>query len=94
MQTLDLAAMHAPKFYEYVNVDEGNVAAEDGKFSVGMKFGSSELVISTIKTYAISRGAGYTVYEFQPQIFYAKCKGYATGCDWLIQASLIRKKGC
>nr|XP_025635766.1 uncharacterized protein LOC112729835 [Arachis hypogaea] len=26
--------------------------------------------------------------------FYAKCKGYGAGCDWLIRASLIRKKAC
>ncbi|XP_057729998.1 uncharacterized protein LOC130945284 [Arachis stenosperma] len=26
--------------------------------------------------------------------FYAKCKGYGAGCDWLIRASLIRKKTC
>nr|XP_029147047.1 uncharacterized protein LOC114924970 [Arachis hypogaea] len=52
MRTLDLEAMHAPEFPEYANTGEGNVAAEDGEFSVGMEF----------------------------------------GCDWLIRASLIRKK--
>ncbi|RYR11147.1 hypothetical protein Ahy_B05g079633 [Arachis hypogaea] len=30
----------------------------------------------------------------EPQTFYAKCKGYGAGCDWLIRASLIRKKAC
>ncbi|XP_016192819.1 uncharacterized protein LOC107633733 [Arachis ipaensis] len=54
MPTLDLEAMHAPKFPEYANTGEGNIAAEDGEFSVGMEF----------------------------------------GCDWLIRASLIRKKAC
>ncbi|RYR29965.1 hypothetical protein Ahy_B01g054683 [Arachis hypogaea] len=49
---------------------EGNVAAEEGEFSVGMEFGSRE------------------------STFYAKCKGYDVGCDWLIRASLIQKKGC
>ncbi|RYQ97340.1 hypothetical protein Ahy_B08g093383 [Arachis hypogaea] len=64
---------------------EGNVAAEDGEFSVGMEFSSRESVISTIKSYTISRGVDYTVYEFELQTFYAKCKGYGAGCDWLIR---------
>nr|XP_025607674.1 uncharacterized protein LOC112701090 [Arachis hypogaea] len=70
MWTLDLEAMHAPEFPEYANMGEGNAAAEDGEFSVGMEFGSRE------------------------STFYAKCKGYGAGCDWLIRASLIRKKAC
>nr|XP_025611889.1 uncharacterized protein LOC112705268 [Arachis hypogaea] len=70
MRTLDLEAMHAPEFPEYANMGEGNAAAEDGEFSVGMEFGSRE------------------------STFYAKCKGYGAGCDWLIRASLIRKKAC
>ena len=57
-------------------VGEGNVAVEDGEFSVRMEFGSRESVISAIKSYTISRGVDYTVYEFEPQTFYAKCKGY------------------
>ncbi|XP_057730854.1 uncharacterized protein LOC130946197 [Arachis stenosperma] len=89
MRTLDLEAIHAPEFPEW-----GNVAAEDGEFSVGMEFGSRESVISAIKSYTMSRGVDYTVYESEPQTFYAKCKGYGAGCDWLIRASLIRKKAC
>ncbi|RYR08527.1 hypothetical protein Ahy_B05g076260 [Arachis hypogaea] len=92
--TLDLDAMHVPEFSEYADIGEGNAAAEDDEFSVGMEFGLRELVISAIKSYTISRGVDYTVYESEPQTFYAKCKGYGTGCDWLIRASLIRKKAC
>ncbi|RYR78901.1 hypothetical protein Ahy_A01g003765 [Arachis hypogaea] len=76
MRTLDIEAMHASKFPEYANTGEGNVAAEDGEFSVGIEFGSRELVISAFKSYTISRGVDYTVYEFEPQTFNAKCKGY------------------
>ncbi|RYR27668.1 hypothetical protein Ahy_B01g051691 [Arachis hypogaea] len=99
MRTLDLKAMHALEFFEYVNIGmlsygEGDIAVEDGEFSVGMEFGSRNSVIFTIKGYTISRGVDYTVYESEPQTFYAKCKGYGAGCDWLIRASLIRKKGC
>ncbi|RYR41388.1 hypothetical protein Ahy_A08g037782 [Arachis hypogaea] len=86
MQTLDLEAMHVSKFLEYANIGEGNIAAVDGEFSVGMKFGSRESVISAIKSYTTSRGVDYTVYESEPQTFYAKCKDYGAG--------LIRKKGC
>ncbi|XP_052116743.1 uncharacterized protein LOC127746732 [Arachis duranensis] len=94
IRTLDLEAMHDPEFPDYANTGEGNAAVEDGEFSVGMEFGSRESVISAIKSYTISRGADYTVYESEPQTFYAKCKGYGAGCDWLIRASLIRKKAC
>ncbi|RYQ84577.1 hypothetical protein Ahy_B10g103998 [Arachis hypogaea] len=66
IQTLDLEAMHASVFPEYVNMGEGNVAAEDGEFSVGMEFGSRESVISAIKIYTISRGVDYTVFESEP----------------------------
>ncbi|RYR36808.1 hypothetical protein Ahy_A09g041763 [Arachis hypogaea] len=41
--TLDLKAMHALKFSEYVNIGEGNVASEDGEFTVRMEFGSREV---------------------------------------------------
>ncbi|RYR27735.1 hypothetical protein Ahy_B01g051773 [Arachis hypogaea] len=76
MRTLDLKAMHDPKFPEYANTGEGNAAAEDGEFSVGIEFiGSKESVISAIKSYTISKGVDYTVYESEPQTFYAKCKG-------------------
>ncbi|RYR10551.1 hypothetical protein Ahy_B05g078975 [Arachis hypogaea] len=93
MQTLDPAGMHAPEFHEYANTSEENDVAEDGEFRVGMKFGSRESVISTVRSYTIARGVDYLVYESQPQTFYAKCKGYGTRCDWLIRANLIRKKG-
>ncbi|RYR28253.1 hypothetical protein Ahy_B01g052374 [Arachis hypogaea] len=94
MRTLDLAIMHALEFPEYANMGEGNIAAEDGEFSVGMEFGSRESVISAIKSYTIPRGVDYTMYDSEPQTFYAKYKGYGAGCVWLIRASLIRKKGC
>ncbi|RYQ83482.1 hypothetical protein Ahy_B10g102163 [Arachis hypogaea] len=94
MRTLNLEVMHAPEFSEYVNIGEGNTATEDGEFRVGMKFGSRESVISAIKSYTIARGVDYTVYESEPQTFYTKCKSYSAGYDWLIQASLIRKKAC
>ncbi|RYR69024.1 hypothetical protein Ahy_A03g015542 [Arachis hypogaea] len=79
IRTLDLEAMHAPEFSEYANTGEGNVAAENGEFSVEMKFGSRESMISAIKSFTIFRGVDYTVYEFEPQTFYAKCNGYGAG---------------
>ncbi|RYR32735.1 hypothetical protein Ahy_A10g047264 [Arachis hypogaea] len=100
MRTLDLEAMHAPEFSEYCEyrgsfvIGGGNVAVKDGRFSVGMEFGSTKSVISAIKSYTISRGIDYTMYESEPQTFYTKCKSYGARCDWLIRASLIRKKGC
>ncbi|RYR06845.1 hypothetical protein Ahy_B05g074164 [Arachis hypogaea] len=76
IRTLDLEAMHVPEYPKYANIDEGNVAAKDGEFSVGMEFGSRESMISAIKSYTISRGVDYTVYEYELQTFYEKCKGY------------------
>ncbi|RYQ98584.1 hypothetical protein Ahy_B07g086333 [Arachis hypogaea] len=90
MQTMDLAAMHSLDFSEYANISEGKGVVEDGEFSIG----SRESVISTIRSYTIAKGVDYIVYELKPQIFYTKCKRYGTGCDWLIRASLIQKKGC
>ncbi|RYR59332.1 hypothetical protein Ahy_A05g025199 isoform A [Arachis hypogaea] len=77
MQTLDLEAMRASEFPKYANT--GNAAAEDSKFSVGIKFSLRESVISAIKSYTISRGVDYNVYEFELQTFDAKCKGYGVG---------------
>ncbi|RYR75989.1 hypothetical protein Ahy_A01g000586 isoform A [Arachis hypogaea] len=74
-------------------LSEGNVAAEDNEFSVRIEFGSRESVISAIKSYTISRGVDYTMYESKPHTFYPKCKEYGAGCDWLIRVSLIQKKG-
>ncbi|XP_016200064.1 uncharacterized protein LOC107641068 [Arachis ipaensis] len=76
---------------EYANI--GVVAANDGEFSIRMEFSSKESVISAIKNYTISRGVAYTMYAFQPMTLYAKCKRHDKGCDWLIRASLNRKKG-
>ncbi|RYR03883.1 hypothetical protein Ahy_B06g083280 [Arachis hypogaea] len=39
-------------------------------------------------------GVDYIMYEFEPQTFYAKCKGYGTECVLPIQASLIQNEGC
>ncbi|RYR62638.1 hypothetical protein Ahy_A04g020343 [Arachis hypogaea] len=75
MQTLDLTAMYATKFSEYAYID-----------IIGIEFGSRESVISAIKSYTISREVDYTMYESEPQTFYAKCKEYG--------ASFIRKKSC
>ncbi|RYR70129.1 hypothetical protein Ahy_A03g016642 [Arachis hypogaea] len=67
---------------------------EDGEFRIGMEYNSRKSVVAAIRSYTISRGVDYDVYESEAQTFYAKCKMYGHGCDWLIRASLIQKKGC
>ncbi|RYR33056.1 hypothetical protein Ahy_A10g047605 [Arachis hypogaea] len=47
---------------------------EDGKFQIGMEYNSRKSVIAVIRSYTISRGIDYNVYESEPQTFYAKCK--------------------
>ncbi|RYR36057.1 hypothetical protein Ahy_A10g051113 [Arachis hypogaea] len=92
MRELDLDAMHAPEFLEYSNI--GVPDPEDGEFRIGVEYSSRKSVVAAIRSYTIARGVDYEVYESEPQTFYAKCKMYGRGCDWLIRASLIRKKGC
>ncbi|XP_015963928.1 uncharacterized protein LOC107487745 [Arachis duranensis] len=92
MRELDLDAMHAPEFPEYANI--GIADPEDGEFRIGMEYSSRKSVVAAIRSFTISRGVDYDVYESEPQTFYTKCKMYGRGCDWLIRASLIRKKGC
>ncbi|RYR79203.1 hypothetical protein Ahy_A01g004039 isoform A [Arachis hypogaea] len=92
MHELDLDAMHAPEFLEYSNIGVANL--EDGEFRIGVEYSSRKTVVAVIRSYTITRGVDYDVYESEPQTFYAKCKMYGRGCDWLIRASLIRKKGC
>ncbi|KAL4394971.1 hypothetical protein AHAS_Ahas02G0205300 [Arachis hypogaea] len=86
MHSLDFDSMHAPEFFEYANMDVADV--EDDEFRI------RKLVITTTRSYIISRGVNYNVYESEPQTFYAKYKTYGCEYDWLIRASLIQKKGC
>ncbi|RYR50341.1 hypothetical protein Ahy_A07g036935 [Arachis hypogaea] len=92
MSELDLEAMHDPEFSEYTNI--GVADAEDEEFWIGMEYSSRKSVVASIRSFTIAKGVDYEVYESEPQTFYAKCKMYGRGCDWLIRASLIRKKGC
>ncbi|XP_020963859.1 uncharacterized protein LOC107646937 [Arachis ipaensis] len=92
MRSLDLEAMHAPEFPQYMNAASPVVA--DGEFTVGMKFSSREAVIKAMKDYTIRRGVDYWVYESELTIFYAKCTEYGNGCDWLIRVTKMQKKYC
>ncbi|RYR53510.1 hypothetical protein Ahy_A06g028665 [Arachis hypogaea] len=86
MQVLDLEAMHASEFPEYMSAN--------GEFAVGMEFSSREAVIMVMKDYTIRRGIDYRVYESEPLTFYAKYTQYGSGCDWLIRVSMISRKYC
>ncbi|RYR56906.1 hypothetical protein Ahy_A05g022647 isoform A [Arachis hypogaea] len=90
MRNLDLDTIYVPKFPEYTNI--GVVDLEEGEFRIGMEYSSRKSIVEAIRSYTISRGVDYTVYKSEPQTFYAKCKMYSHGCDWLIRTSLIRKK--
>ncbi|RYR54126.1 hypothetical protein Ahy_A06g029384 [Arachis hypogaea] len=82
-QSLDLDVMDAPKFSKYTNICV--VVPKDDEFRIGMEYRFRQLVVATIRSYTIFRGVDYTMYEFEPQTFYAKCKIYGCGCDWLIR---------
>ncbi|RYR61447.1 hypothetical protein Ahy_A04g018628 [Arachis hypogaea] len=88
MRSLDLEAMYASEFPQYMNAAELPIVM-DGEFTVGMEFSSREAVIKATKDYTIRRGVDYRVYESEPTTFYAKCTQYGAGCDWL-----IKKKYC
>ncbi|RYR34683.1 hypothetical protein Ahy_A10g049682 [Arachis hypogaea] len=98
MHTLDLAALNAPEFLEYVTTDSPIVA--DGKFVIGMEFSSREVVVAAIKEYTIRKGVDYRVYVSEPMTVYAKCVQYGSNCDWLIRAhnlpvtTLVRATFC
>ncbi|RYQ89324.1 hypothetical protein Ahy_B09g096028 isoform A [Arachis hypogaea] len=77
MQALDLEAMHAPEFPEYMTAEVPIVA--DGEFAIGVEFSSREAVIKAIKEYTIQRSVDYRVYESEPLTFYAKCTQYRSG---------------
>ncbi|KAL4396543.1 hypothetical protein AHAS_Ahas01G0102400 [Arachis hypogaea] len=47
MRVLDLEAMHAPEFPEYMSAEVPLVA--DGEFAVGMEFSSKEAVVKAMK---------------------------------------------
>ncbi|RYR31020.1 hypothetical protein Ahy_B01g055806 [Arachis hypogaea] len=81
MRVLDLEAMHAPKFLDYMSAKVPLVA--DGEFAVGMKFSSREAVIKVMKEYAIRRSVDYQVYESEPMTFYAKCTQYRE--EWYLR---------
>ncbi|RYR10053.1 hypothetical protein Ahy_B05g078519 [Arachis hypogaea] len=93
MRPLDLEAMNAPEFLQYMNAAELPVVT-DGEFTVGMEFSSREEVIKAMKDYIIRRGVDYRVYESEPTTFYAKCTQYGKGCDWLIRVTKMQKKYC
>ncbi|RYR13863.1 hypothetical protein Ahy_B04g070627 isoform C [Arachis hypogaea] len=69
MHNLDLDVMNAPEFLEYANI-------EDGEFRIGIEYCSRKSVVAAIRSYTISRGVDYNVYESEPLTFYAKCKTY------------------
>ncbi|RYQ99287.1 hypothetical protein Ahy_B07g087195 [Arachis hypogaea] len=92
MWVLDLEAIHAPEFPEYMSAEIPMVA--DGEFAVGMELSSREAIIMVIKDYTIRRAVDYRVYESEPLTFYAKCTQYGSGCDWLIRVSMINRKYC
>ncbi|RYR34200.1 hypothetical protein Ahy_A10g048939 [Arachis hypogaea] len=62
MRSLDLKAVHAPKFPQYVNAAELPLMP-DGEFTVGMEFSSREAVIKAMKDYTIRIGVDYRVHE-------------------------------
>ncbi|RYR56816.1 hypothetical protein Ahy_A05g022528 [Arachis hypogaea] len=91
MQSLNLEAMHASKFPQYINPAE-LPSLTDGEFTMEMEFSSREIVIKAMKDYIIRRGVDYRVHESELTTFYAKCTQYGAGCDWLIRVSKISKK--
>ncbi|XP_057755637.1 uncharacterized protein LOC130974804 [Arachis stenosperma] len=92
MRSLNNDALHALEFPGYTNICVAD--PEDREFRIGIKYGSRKTVIAAIRSYTISRGVDYVVHKSEPQTFYAKCKTYGRGFDWLIQANLIQKKAC
>ncbi|RYR72738.1 hypothetical protein Ahy_A02g006951 [Arachis hypogaea] len=83
MRVMDLEAMHASEFSDYMSGEVSIVA--DDEFAVGMKFSSRKVVIKAMKEHTLRRSVDYRVYESEPLTFYVKCTQYGSGCDWLIR---------
>ncbi|MED6196379.1 hypothetical protein PIB30_046850 [Stylosanthes scabra] len=64
-----------------LGVPSSVVAPEDGEFMIGMEYVSKKAVVFAVRKYTIDRGVDYTVWEYELQTFYAKCKLYGNGCD-------------
>ncbi|RYR29277.1 hypothetical protein Ahy_B01g053645 [Arachis hypogaea] len=77
MRNLDLDAMHALELPEYADI--GVADSEDGEFKIGMEYSSRKSIVTAIRSYTISMGVDYNVYESEPQMFFAKCKTYGHG---------------
>ncbi|RYR33629.1 hypothetical protein Ahy_A10g048256 [Arachis hypogaea] len=88
MRALNLEAMHALEFPEYMNAEIPIMV--DGEFAVIMEFSSREAIIMMMKDYTIRRGVDYRVYESEPLTFYTKCIQYGLGCDWLIRCWITK----
>ncbi|RYR22238.1 hypothetical protein Ahy_B03g067516 [Arachis hypogaea] len=92
MRNLDLDAMHASEFPKYANI--GVVDPEEGEFMIGMEYSSRKSAVAVIRSYTISRGVDYNVYETNPQTFYAKCKTYWVWVQLAYLSQLDTKKDC
>ncbi|XP_057756007.1 uncharacterized protein LOC130975200 [Arachis stenosperma] len=80
--------MDVPPFMRELDLEAMHAPRVSGIY----KHSSRKSVVAAIRSFTIAKGVDYEVYESEPQMFYAKCKMYGRGCDWLIRASLIRKK--
>ncbi|RYR69285.1 hypothetical protein Ahy_A03g015844 [Arachis hypogaea] len=80
--------------YEAGDEDEDVLLILRTEFRIGMEYNFRKSIVAVIKSYTICRGVNYNLYESEPQTLYEKFKTYGHGCDWLIRASLIQKKGC
>ena len=56
-----------------------------------MEFSDKKAVVPTIKGYNIYKSVDYKVFESEPT-FYCKYKHFGKECEWLIRASLRKKK--
>ena len=82
VRTLDIEAMHAPKFPQYANI-ASNYAA-DGELYVGMKFNDRKVVVRAIKSYGISKSMDYYVCESESRTFYLSANITAWGAVSLL----------
>ncbi|XP_016165415.1 uncharacterized protein LOC107608035 [Arachis ipaensis] len=60
--------------------------------SVGQQFQDKEEVVLSVKTYSIRRRVEYKVLESDNRKYYGKCKGFGSGCAWLIRVSLYHRR--
>jgi hypothetical protein len=87
MHSIDLEAMRAPEFPEYMGAVPQYEAG--GEFQVGMEFPDKKAADHAIRHYNMLRSLTYKVKESSRTTLRCKCVHYGNGCNWVIRVGYV-----